>query len=400
MEKLSIRTLSFNKIINFFLFLYILSLYLFTFRTELTFVSNGLALMLISLIGVNNLALKKKLVYNKLLFWHLAFIIITAFSILYSLNQETASTKVRTLILIFIVMLFLTNYIDTERKINKVIGYFIISGFIASIYILLTSDLSQSNRIGYVLGNVNEIGMIIGISATFCFYRMITEKKIRYSIVLFIMIVVILLTGSRKSLLFIISNIIIIYSLNNKDSLSQNIKTVVNLLLAGLVLYFLVFNVPLFYQIIGTRLENTFDFLLGSGTTEKSMNIRANMISFGMDMFKNRPLLGHGIDNYRRLMERLVSGIGTYAHNNYIELLVDVGIVGTVIYYLTHLITLKNLIKRNNNLANPFIAIILSYLVIGITLVYYDNKHFSFLLAIGATIPELEPDKCSDKNNN
>ena len=56
------------------------------------------------------------------------------------------------------------------------------------------------------------------------------------------------------------------------------------------------------------------------------------MIQYGMDYFKERPLLGHGIENFRYLYAQEV-GKETYSHNNYIELLVNNGIVGLLLYY-------------------------------------------------------------------
>jgi O-antigen ligase len=87
----------------------------------------------------------------------------------------------------------------------------------------------------------------------------------------------------------------------------------------------------------------------------------------------------------------LPEGIETYAHNNYIELMVGTGIFGVLIYYLTHIIVLKDLFrasKRNmyKTLCFTFIAIIVSYIILAPTLVYYYGKHFSFLLAIASVV--------------
>ena len=64
---------------------------------------------------------------------------------------------------------------------------------------MINSDFYKITRYGDKLGNVNEIGMIIGISATFCF-SFFRKRKYGYLMFLLIMIITILLTGSRKSL--------------------------------------------------------------------------------------------------------------------------------------------------------------------------------------------------------
>jgi len=47
--------------------------------------------------------------------------------------------------------------------------------------------------------------------------------------------------------------------------------------------------------------------------------------------------------------------------------------------------------KKNKNcyLIYPFMAIIIAYFLLGISLVYYDNKHYSFILALASVIPSV-----------
>ncbi|MFY9598250.1 MAG: hypothetical protein WAP53_07685, partial [Dysgonamonadaceae bacterium] len=183
--------LGLNNVVNTIMFLYIISLYLFTY-TEDFIVSNALALLLIASIWANFLLTRRKLVFNKLLFIFLLFTAICSFSVFYAIDQSVAITQVRTLILIFIVMLSLVNYIDSTEKLKAFMAYFIYAGCIASIYIFSANDFSQLTRFGSELGNVNAVGMIIGISATFCFYFILHEKKFLYLFPFLIMTVTIL----------------------------------------------------------------------------------------------------------------------------------------------------------------------------------------------------------------
>lgn len=387
--------LSLNNVINAIMFLYIISLYLFTY-TEDFIVSNVLAILLVASIGANFLLTRRKLVFNKLLFIFLLFTAICSISVYYALDQSVAILKVRTLILIFIVTLSLVNYIDNSKKLKAFMSYFIYAGCLASIYILTKSDLSKLTRFGSELGNVNAIGMIVGISATFCFYIILHEKKYLYLMPFVIMTIIILLTGSRKSLLFICMNVVIIIYLRNRESLKGKIKFIFISLIILLIIAYLIFNVPVFYQIIGKRVENMFAFVLGEGTREGSINMRAYMIQAGFEMFKERPFTGYGIDNYRFLFSRLprAGGWETYSHNNVIELMVGTGIFGVLIYYLTHFVVLKDLFKSSKSkpyqtLCYTFIAIILSYTLLSVALIYYYDKHFNYILAVASVIGRI-----------
>lgn len=82
----------------------------------------------------------------------------------------------------------------------------------------------------------------------------------------------------------------------------------------GFPLYYSIFNIPIFYSILGRRLESSFDFYSGGEKNEGSLSMRSYMIKFGLEKFQEKPILG-------------------YAHNNYIELLVNIGVIGAVAFY-------------------------------------------------------------------
>ncbi len=389
------RRSSIDNLINGILFLYILSLYLFTYREGYTTYSNLLAMVLVLTIVFRIIIFRRKLVFNWLLITHLIFICICAMSTFYAIEPVLAATKTRTLVLVYVTMIALINYIDSYDKVRNVMTYFIYSGFIASIYILMHSDFGQLNRFGSVLGNVNAVGMILGISAVFCFSIMINERKFSFVLLLSVILPTILLTGSRKSLLFVIMSIAIMLWLRNKTDVKGTVKFVIISILLITVSIYTIMNVPLFYQILGRRMLSLVSFITGEGTLETSVNIRSHMMSFGLMMFGNKPLNGYGIDNYRVLYGYAIGDFGTYAHNNYVELLVNVGILGLVAYYLTHVVVLKRLFRsetvvRDASLNYVFISIIFAYITLAVSLVYYDNKHFSLVLALASVVPKYK----------
>lgn len=388
------KKINIDGLINFNLFIYILSLYLFTYRAGFNDLSNILAASFVFLVAVRILTLKKKIVINKFIIVFFLFIIMCLISAVYSINQEISITKVQTLFFIFILIFFLINYIDTEKKFFKTINYFIYSGFIASLYILFNSDFTQITRFGSELGNVNAVGLIIGISLLFGIGKIMYDKNYVKILFLVPMIITILLTGSRKSLLFVLISFFIIYYLKNNDRLTNKIKV----LLAGVILmissYYIVIEIPFFYQVIGIRMENLFSFFTDAGTTEASMNVRSQMITFGLEMFKSNPFWGYGIDNYRTLF-----GIAyfseAYSHNNFVELLVGVGVLGAFLYYYSNIVVIKELYaisksREYNTLYYTIFAIIIGYLLLGTSLVYYDSKHFSIILALGCVASHLK----------
>lgn len=388
------KRITFNQLINFMLFFYVLSLYLFTFQPGWNVLSNFLALCLIVLIWLEILMLRKKIIFNYFAFVYLLFIIVCMVSGFYAINPIASVGKFQTLILIYILMLSLINYVDTFEKLDFIIKCFVYSGFITSVYILINADFTTLTRFGSELGNVNAIGMIIGISTIFSLYCFLKAKNYWYSLMILTNLIVILLTGSRKALLFTAIAIVIMLIFQENLKLRSKLSALFAGIVFIVVMFYAIFNVPIFYEIIGKRMVVMFALLTGESTSEGSINTRLDMILWGWTWIKDQPFLGYGIDNFRYLYGAgSSSGMVTYSHNNIIELLVGTGIIGTVLFYLANLIVIKDLLKASKLISKTvcysFIVIIAGYIFISVGMVYYYDKDISIILAVGSIVYQL-----------
>ena len=379
-----------DKVINIILFIYILSLYIFTYREGYNTISNYITIILCLLIWGRILILKRKVKLNATVIIYFLFFLVCLISVLYSIEPNLASGKCRTIFLICLLMISLLNYIDDKNKVTKVMSYFIISGFIASIYILINSDFETITRFGSELGNVNSVGIMIAISFIFGIYFIAERKKYYLLVILITMFATILLTGSRKSLLFIIFGTLYILFMKNKGKIFSLIKFFI---IGGLVIvltYYSVIKIPIFYNIIGCRMENLVEFVKTDETKDKSINERKYMIEFGFEKFRQKPIIGYGIDNYRVLFNQ-ETGVKKYSHNNFVELMVDIGVVGLIIYYMISINLLKKMLalsskNKDKILVYTYEAILLAYLILSWTLVFYDSKHLSIIIILASVI--------------
>src|SRR5699024_118429 len=171
---------------------------------------------------------------------------------------------------------------------------------------------------------------------------------------LLLFVFITIFTGSRKAL-FIFVFSIGFFSLLNKERNKFTKLGFIGLLL--ILIGYVSLNNPFLYNVLGSRIEGFFANFTGRGEIDASTNTRMNMINTGLDFFKEKPLFGHGIDSFRQLYFNYV-GDYRYSHNNYIELLVSVGVFGTVIYYLG----LLSILKKTFNIINPYL--IFSFVVI------------------------------------
>lgn len=376
-----------GKIINKILFIYIISIYIFDYKPLYTNISNLLVLIFICLSIFQMLVNKKEIKLNEFLISYLIFIFIALLSYFYALNKSIALIKVKTISQIYVLVFILINYLDNYKKIRKIMNYFIYSGVITSIYLLFNSNVGRNVRIGEILGNENTMGIIISISFIFCFYSILFEKKYIYIFPSIFMLVTILLTGSRTAFgFFMIGNSILLwFRYKNIISLKRKIQIMILGILITILICYLVFSVPIFYNSLGKRIINVFSFFNGDVVRENSIKDRTYMIKLGIKLFKEKPILGYGMDNYKVCFKKVTGIRQRYAHNNYIELLVDVGIIGTLSYYFMYFIVWFGIYRRRKILGDLyylFSSFIISILAINFATVVYDTKYINIIFAI------------------
>lgn len=380
-----------SSIINIVLFLYIMSLYFFTFVPGLNNISNAIAAVFIFLVAMKMLIEKRKVIFNRFLFIYLFFIIICIISYFYAIDQVIALIMIRSLLLYFIFIVFLINYVDNYDKLIALLNYFIYAGLFAAIYLLINSEIYNMQRLGGLLGNINEIGIIIGISALFSIYFILFQKRYLYLLPAMVCVVMVLTTGSRAALVLVVLSSLLLFYFNNKNSFKGRIKSITLAILLLFLFYYLLFNVPYFYQIAGHRVENILKFIRNERVDEGSIILRSYMFRYGLELFKASPLIGYGINNYRILLRKDI-GVITYAHNNYIELLVGVGILGAIVYYAMYVNAIIYLLKSKNNLSlrHLFLTFLLVVLIIAFASVNYYSKHIYIVLAMSSIFANLK----------
>jgi O-antigen ligase len=280
-------------------------------------------------------------------------------------------------------MLFFTvlNYLSSFERIKILLNAFIYSGTALSVYLLLNSNLGS--RIGWIVGNVNRIGNLLSFALIFAGYYLFVEKKFIYIPHFIIIGISVLLSGARQSLLFCASTFFILLILRYRRGLKNKLKLIVILIVVAALGYFLLFQVPIVYKVLGSRIEILNNFIVDRKAGGSSINTRMRMIRFGLKAFKKRPLMGFGIDHYKFLYGRFFRTV--YAHNNYIELLVDTGIIGFVLFYGAFVNVLRlsiQGIKSNHRFSELGLAFVIGLLVLGNFSVYYAYKTIFVIFAL------------------
>jgi len=319
-------------------------------------------------------------------------VVFTAFSFTsFIWSIEPAWSLVNFLGINLITMIPLALYISNENRIKNVLKIFILATMITSMYMFLFTDVSMmsiegADRLGSEDGwNSNGIGMMCSAAAVFCLYLHSESKYTRgfYTLCTVLCIGIVLLTGSRSALFRVIM-CWLFYKIFGRSR--GKILHFFLALFVGVVALCLVMNIPFLYSTVGVRIENLLSFVTGSktGAVDSSTIIRAAMMEYGIGWFLENPILGYGIDNFRYLWSG-VAGYETYAHSNYVDLLVGVGIVGTIIYYSFHvkqILVLYNGLKERRKLCAAFFAILCTFIILDIITVTYNSRFSQIILCL------------------
>lgn len=258
---------------------------------------------------------------------------------------------------------------------NKIINYFVLAAFILilKLVILLPGHNIFATRLRLIDFNSNTIAINLGISFIFLIYKIMTaeNRKIIDYLYAIILIIFILLTGSKKGILIILLAPGLLTMLMSKNKR----KILINIIIVSVVciiVYYMTMNFDIFYRILGKRIERFF-ITISEGETniDSSTSTRISMINYGLNIIKTNFLKGYGLSQYA-----IMSPFRTYSHNNYIELMVSVGLIGTICYYMLPLFLLVKNIKYRKKLKilNCFVIFNLLVLILDIALVSYYNR--------------------------
>lgn len=394
-----------DNIIKYIIGLYIISLYVFNNIEGNT--TNYISLFLI-IFGIITSVIKcfkqKKIKIDRYFFLYGIFILLGFLSIIYAENKIFVLNKTVQLIINLGIIFILNNFINSNENIIFTLKCFAVSGVIVALLILFTTNYAEAtrlNRPGTQIGNVNSLAIQMCMSLSAILILKSNNKNKKYLLIIELLLIsAILLTGSRKGTIILLAIYALSYLLkdcNNKKIMARNV-TIVTIIMVTLIT--IIYTVPYFHELVWVRFENMFQFINGSDTNEFSIKARNNMIEVGWNWFKENPIFGYGLDNYRYMYNNYY-GYNYYAHNNYIELLVDLGIIGTLGFYMSILYPLIKLIKMKiykNYKTCVFFSMIIIFLVMDYAWVSYGDRVWLIYVAIIYAYIRLKEKESEDEN--
>lgn len=352
---------------------------------EAFFVSKVVMLLFFVGITFKLLASGTRIVLGKSVILPFFFVFYEIISCVWAFNQEVAISQLVTQLQLFVLFFFSYMYIKKIGRLEDYYNAMYLSGIGLIFYSLYVygglsgflAIMSTGHRMGDLIGNQNTYGLVFANAALVALYYFFFNNEKRHVLLAGLLIFFGFSSGSKK--VFFLLLIGLLFLILSKYGIRKLFKVLIYSFVSLLVGWMLI-HLPIFSTIL-ERLES---YLSVTGNT--SDNLRAELIRFGLELFMENPFLGYGLNNYQ-----LFHWSGAYSHNNYIEVLVSLGIVGFVIYYSMFINSAFALIKKREYLKPIHFLLVFSILssfVFGYGMVQFYDK--SIWILMGVMLAEID----------
>ena len=359
----------FGKLPKIFLLIYVT--YLFTFNYALDVsgtikaIINLLAVIFFGALAIFRLKCIFMGVFEKSF---LAFLAACVLSIFFAIDSSEAAYRCYALFFIFLLTMFLHAYLRKCDALEFFIFVLCFAGIFLAAYNFYFYGVGTylsalgSKRLGVEIMNVNTIGRFCSLATIICFWYAYYKRKFYYLAPMILCAIVSLGVGSRKAVVFLIFGCCLLYLL--KGDISQKLKNVV-LIIISLAAFVLILQLPMFDR-TQERFLSFLALFTGDEPIDHSTAIRLALIEGGWNDFLASPLMGVGVDNSHFLARRYI-GDDYYMHNNFIELLVSVGLIGTIPFYFLRIYPIIKLLRpalNHDETAILFESLLIIFLIL------------------------------------
>lgn len=302
--------------------------------------------------------------------WLLLFIIFSFLSILWAnSDNNTVISSTLSIVQVGFITICLIQYAYTSKNIEIIYNAWILSGIVLSIRFFLMIPMTswgQMSRFSKMtLFGYNTPALVLSYGIVLILYKMLVEKrylvficKIKMIVICCLFLFVSLMCGTRKGLIIVAVGLLLISIFNSKNPLSLIGKIGISVVVI-IAMFFIIMKNPILYGAIGYRIESLLSGIAG-GISDKSFMSRMQFIIDAWKVFENNPIIGIGQDGYRYINS---IEMNMYSHNNYTELLANLGLVGTGIYYSLYIKIFIKALKLIYITYLPLILIIILFII-------------------------------------
>lgn len=282
---------------------------------------------------------------------------------------------------------------SSEKRLKSAFLIFITTGLLMILYLLSTTSISQiinvnlssSERITAGSINANQVGVCCSYAVLIVYAYVEKSKAALGWALICIFAFFSIITGSKKALFTLVLGLFFLMIMKSKDAYRCILRCVLFVTIFAVFIW-LIFHIHFLYETMGQRLEGLIGYLI-DGTGDKSTYSRGSMIIQARKVFLEYPLTGIGLHNFKE-----INIYGVYAHNNYWELLVCLGIPGFLLYYAPFGWAIIQSVVGFFRLRKKYeltVVLLLCFLVNEYATVSYTNEVIQIILALIISMTSL-----------
>ena len=324
--------------------------------------------------------------------WGSVFVFFCGLSSIWGESYRASIYGTRGVIEIFFCGLVLSVYIKSYSTIVDILRYMVLSAVMLFIKVLITVPYIDIVYRSFPKElNANTIGVRFAISSLILLWLSLHKYvSLQFFILGYLTFALgTLFSGSRKALFILLSGFMLILIFKSKNTVRFIFYSIMAILFI-VVLYYIIMNNTLLYQLMGSRIEGLINtFMYGKSRGDASTRERIYLISIALEHWKSRAVFGYGIHSFGEIIKYSSYGAtNMYTHCNYVELLFGIGVVGVFIYYSLHTWIVITSIKvlRKNIYVQLVMSIITIVLIIDVGMVSYGDEFIQFIMMMLSSI--------------
>lgn len=155
----------------------------------------------------------------------------------------------------------------------------------------------------------------------------------------------IIISGSRKVLFVSVIAFVLLYIISSSRTKlkSRLIRVLIVVVVLGVMMW-VVFNNEFLNNLLGRKIIAGFSSMFNLDlASDDSEDVRRELLIVAGDVFRSHPVAGVGYYSFL-----FYNRFALYAHNNYMEVLADLGIIGFILYYSYYFIQIVSYFKMNS----------------------------------------------------
>lgn len=316
------------------------------------------------------------------LLWGVSFAAYALLSYVWADTRKVVIGNTASILQVVLLGSALLIYVKDEEHYRRAVRYLTIASLTlcARLFVAVPKEAFGKDRVGEYIG-YGKVTVTYNLSYTsiFAFDEGIKQKKWIYYPASIIMIVFSCLSGSKKALIIAALAIPLLIVMRSKNPI-ETVRNIAVAIGAVALAWLALLYVPALHNSVYVRFEKMLGYMSGT-TWDASTDARSTLVGLAWNAFKAHPICGLGLGEFQ-----FTNALNYYAHNNYLELLSCLGIIGFTMYYIyPAAIFVKGITgacaRKNKNYITTFI-VLTSLLAMDVATVSYSLEPIHITLAL------------------